>query len=92
MGWFDYFERRPYDWRDDDRTYKLLQAQGAKEGPEKYFVSLHRIYKPDSVQTEDGKLSASSLKGSFIFQKMLSAKGGDKLEILHAREDVGDGN
>lgn len=75
QGWFNYFERRPVGWRDDDRTYKLLQAQGVKAKPHQIFPSLQAIMRRDS----DNPIS--TLKGSAMFAKMLQAVGGDKLEL-----------
>jgi hypothetical protein len=67
-GWFAYFEKYPVEWRDDDRTYKLLKAQGAVEGlrPEKVFPSLETIY--NSKRT--------SLANSGLTPFLLKAKGG----------------
>jgi len=77
LGWYDYFERRPYGWRDDDRAAKIIQAQGVKEKAVNLFSSLKAIYNP---KVEDG-LGANSFKASMMFHKMLSAKGGDKLSL-----------
>jgi len=79
LGWFSYFEQRPAGWRDDDRTHKLLQAQGVKEKPWIIFPTLSSIYKP-SKATADG-ININNLKTSGLFQKLLSAKGGDKVSI-----------
>jgi hypothetical protein len=79
LGWFAYFETRPIGWRDDDRTVKLLQAQGVKEKAHKIFPSLEVIYKPRKKAGED--FDAAGLKSSVLFHKMLSAKGGDKLNL-----------
>jgi len=75
LKWISYLDQRPVDWRADDRTFKLLQAQGYKGKPEAAFQSLARIYRP--VISADGKMSANMIQGSAFFQKMLSAKGGD---------------
>lgn len=76
LGWFAYFEARPAGWREDDRTAKLLQAQGVKEKAYKLFPSLDAIYNSNKSDS-----ALSSLKGSTMFQKMMRAKGGDKLDI-----------
>lgn len=75
-GWNAYFERRPIDWRADDRAFKLLQAQGVKEKPWAVFTSLQNIYNPPS--SKDGTLSISNFRNSALFSQLLSAKGGDK--------------
>ncbi len=74
--WFVYLEKRPVGWRDDDRTFKLLQAQGVKEKPESIFPSLKPIYKPAEQFNAQG-VNMASLKHSALFTKMLGAKGGD---------------
>jgi hypothetical protein len=74
LKWFQYFERRPVGWREDDRTYKLLQAQGLKATPGVVFPSLKNLYNREKP--------LKGLKNSFFFQKLLSAKGGDRLDIL----------
>jgi hypothetical protein len=82
LGWFHYFERRPVDWRSDDRTFKVLQTQGVKEKPWTIFGSLDAIYNnKKTVQNEDGKISLQNLKSSGIFSKMMTAVGGDKLNL-----------
>jgi hypothetical protein len=80
IGWMAYFEARPYEWRADDRASKLIQAWGAKEKPWKIFPSLEPIYHPKKEINEDG-MDMSSLKGSFLFQKMMEAQGGDMVEL-----------
>jgi hypothetical protein len=76
LGWIDYFARRPPDWRDDDRAWKIMQASGAKGDAKKIFPSLAAVFKRDA---SEGALS--TLKGSALFHKMLSAKGGDTLDL-----------
>ncbi len=77
-GWHAYFERRPPEWRDDDRTAKLLQAQGAKSKPWELFPSLKNIY--NSLGSSDASSTAPrGLKGSLMGHLMLSSKGGEKL-------------
>ena len=77
LGWLSYLEQRPAGWQEDDRTFKLLQAQGVKEKGWNIFPSLNAIYnkKPEN---EEG-FSANGFKASLMFHKMLGAKGGDKL-------------
>jgi hypothetical protein len=83
LGWINYFEQRPYGWRDDDRAAKLMQAQGVKEKPWKIFSSLDAIYHAKPVNKDPNMISAANLKASPMFRKMLGAKGGDKLEIFN---------
>jgi len=80
LGWFDYFDRRPVDWRDDDRTYKYLQTQGVKEKPWKIFPTLNPIYNNNNKQeVEDGKTDMSSFKQSTLFTKLITAVNGDTI-------------
>jgi hypothetical protein len=77
VKWYAYFEKRPIGWREDDRAAKIIQSAGVKEKVWRLFPSLDKIYNP-------GKYADSpveTLKGSFLFHKMLSAKGGDKLDL-----------
>jgi hypothetical protein len=80
IGWMAYFEARPYEWRSDDRAAKLIQAWGAKEKPWKIFPSLEAIYHPKHAVNPDGT-DMASLKGSYLFQRMLQATGGDAIEL-----------
>jgi hypothetical protein len=81
LGWLEYFKARPVGWREDSRTSMIIRAFGVKVKPEDAFPSLKAISQYDGLEPEDRK--TSTLKRSFMFQKMLSAKGGDKLEALH---------
>jgi hypothetical protein len=77
LGWLEYFERRPIEWRSDDRTYKLLQAQGVKEKPGALFSSLRTIYnQPKSA--DSGKIN-NAFKESLLYQKLLNSVSGDKI-------------
>ena len=87
LGWIAYFDVRPIGWREDDRVFKLLQAQGLKLKPEAAFPSLKVIYSPGKPKTDnkpkpaDGRIDPKTFKGSSIFNRMLSASGGDKLDF-----------
>ncbi len=74
LNWLAYLNMRPVDWRDDDRTFKLLQAQGFKGKPQDVFMSLAVIYESQQV---DG--NTKGLVQSAFFQKMMSSKNGDRL-------------
>ena len=77
QGWYNYFERKPAGWREDDRTAKLMQAQGVKGKSWEIFPALKKIYYPDGNADE----GIRGLKGSFLFHQMMSSKGGDKLDL-----------
>jgi len=68
--WGQYFQRRPYGWRDDQRASVLLQAQGYKGKPEDVFHTLKQI--KDNIPAA----TISLPKGKFL-DMMLKAKGGD---------------
>jgi len=79
LGWMAYFERRPIGWREDDRTHKLLQAQGVKAKAVDIFPSLQALYsKP--AKKEGNKMDIKNFKGSLLYHKIMSAKGGDKID------------
>ena len=78
LKWLAYFERRPVDWRDDDRTYKLLQAQGVKARPTEIFASLAMMQK---IKDATPSNPLDTLKGSYLFSKILEAKGGERLNV-----------
>jgi len=75
LGWLDYFKRRPPGWRSDDRAWKIMQSNGSKGDGTKIFPALASIFRPS------GDDPMSNFKGSLMFHKMLSAKGGDKLDL-----------
>lgn len=77
LGWYAYLERRPLGWREDDRAAKQIQAAGVKEKVWNLFPSLDRIYNPNKF-AED---AVSTLKGSALWQKLMTAQGGDKLDL-----------
>ena len=82
LGWMAFFERRPTGWREDDRAFKLIQAQGFKGKPYEVFGSLEVIYNPPTLPTDVDGLNLKSLKRSKMFSNMLAAKGGDSLDLL----------
>lgn len=73
QGWMSYLDRRPVGWREDDRTYKLLRAWGTEAKPGELFPSLASVY---DRADED---RPATIKGSAFFQKVVTARGGEKL-------------
>lgn len=71
--WISYFEDRPVGWREDLRTAYTLQCLGEKRKPDEIFPSLKSL---------TSKPKENVLKGSYMLQKLLSAKSGDKLKVL----------
>lgn len=76
LGWIAYFDRRPIGWREDLRTSYIMGTFGDKRRPTEMFPSLATIY------ASSNQNAGTSLKGSLLFSRMLSAKGGDKLKAL----------
>ena len=70
MKWGDYFRKRPYGWREDQRTFMLLSAQGYKGSAEELFPTLRQL--KDNIPAEKKSLP----KGKFL-DLMLKAKDGD---------------
>jgi hypothetical protein len=79
LCWLEYFERRPYGWREDLRTAYIMRAFGVKEKSENIFPSVKAVM--DDCNKE--RAISSTLKGSSIFLKMLGAKNGEKLGVLN---------
>jgi hypothetical protein len=78
LKWIDYFDRRPFGWREDLRFAMIMQIAGDKRKPDQIYPSLAAIFKP--IEREENPLKG--IKGSKMFAGMLSAKGGHKLDIL----------
>jgi hypothetical protein len=82
LGWHDYFKRKPIGFAEDQRTYMLLAAQGVKQKAENLFPSLAQLQQNQQELKEEGRIEANNLRRSFVFTKLLGAKGGDKLDAL----------
>lgn len=76
--WFAYFERRPYGWREDDRTMKIMQSFGTKAKPGEVFASLAMMSEQRTELLPD-QVDSTNLKRSGFFSKLLTAKGGDAI-------------
>lgn len=77
MAWISYFDRRPIGWREDLRTAYIMRAFGDKRQPAEIFPSIAAIAsQPQKIDP------VSSLKKSFLFNKMLGARKGEKLDFL----------
>ena len=74
QGWLSYIEQRPIGWRDDLRFSMIFRALGDKRKPEDIFPSLKPIFSRSAPNL--------NLRNSAFFQKMMSAKGGDQLDLL----------
>jgi hypothetical protein len=70
LQWVNFFRRRPIGYREDQRTFLMLQAQGFKGKPEDVFASLKQM--KDNTPAEIKALP----KGLFL-DMMLKSKDGD---------------
>ncbi len=70
--WQKYLKKRPIGWREDLRTFYIMKSFGFEGRPESVFPSLNFSSNTDPI---------SSLKGSVLFKKMMSAVNGDRLEL-----------
>lgn len=73
IKWNMYFRDRPVGYRDDNRAYMLLRAQGVKANPEELFPTLGSIKKSSEAKTLPDQAVP---KGKFL-EKILAAKNGD---------------
>lgn len=90
LGWSLYFEERPVGWRDDDRTMKILQANGVKESADKLFASLAKIHNKaanNRIVAADGLMTHEDFRSSNLFAKLATAVGGDTLDIFKGNND-----
>lgn len=76
LKWHAYFEERPVGWREDFRTYRIMQSFGYKGKPEDVFES---IAKMKSAENRMKPSQVKGLKSSALFLKMMGAKKGDKI-------------
>lgn len=72
-NWMEYFKKRPYGWREDNRTYSIMRSFGVKEKPEAIFPTLAAL--------KENRSQRVNLKGSKMLSMMLKAKGGETLEL-----------
>jgi len=84
LGWFAYLEQRPVGWRSYEQTYAFLQTQGVKEKAWDIFPVLKAIYQPVKV----GSFDLRGFKGSVLFQKIQSAKGGETLDYEQLEKGI----
>jgi hypothetical protein len=73
QNWAKFFKKRPIGWRDDQRAYMLLSAQGVKASAENVFPTL-RMIKEDEINSQ--KPDHAIPKGKFL-NLIKKAKNGD---------------
>ena len=73
IGWFSYLSIRPVGWREDDRAYKLLLAQGVKGKPWDFFSSA-------AIMNENDKAAKCSLATSGFLSMLNESVGGAKIK------------
>jgi hypothetical protein len=80
LKWILFFKERPLGWREDQRTYMLLRAQGAKGKPEDFFPTL-RMLKQKEVERQIP--DQAKPKGKLLeMMQAANSKSKDKLEIF----------
>lgn len=72
-NWMRYLNNRPVGWRDDQRAFLQMKAQGVKGKPTDFFPSLKPIY--DQQSAADG-VNAPMPSGKFLAM-LNQATGGD---------------
>jgi len=72
LKWITFFHRRPVGWREDQRTFLLLKAQGYKGKGEDLFTTL-RLIKEANENIDNHNVVP---RGKFL-SRMLTAVGGD---------------
>jgi hypothetical protein len=72
--WTNYFKKYPIGWREDMRAFKIMKSNGSK-------ITLEQAF-PNLAEMSSARTPVESLKGSMLHKKLLSAKGGDKLDFL----------
>jgi hypothetical protein len=73
LTWIEFFKRRPIGWREDQRAYMLLRAQGVKESAESIFPTLRMI----SEANERDIINDRAVPKGKVLEMMLKAKNGD---------------
>jgi len=75
LGWFDYFSRRPPDWKDDLRTYYIMSSGMGqlKQKAEDIFPSIRAVKKDEEQEREEGAKLLNSLKASPFGITLLNA-------------------
>jgi hypothetical protein len=80
--WHAYFQRRPYEWRDDVRAYSVMSSFGVKQKASDIFPSLKALNESQQTLAED-MIDSANLRRSSMFSRMLSARNGDTLGALN---------
>lgn len=76
LKWVSFFKARPVGWRDDQRTFMLLKAQGAKGNSEDMFPALRAMKIYSEEQMHKAEDDTALPKGKFL-DMMLKARNGD---------------
>jgi hypothetical protein len=74
-GWFEYFQRRPPGWQEDQRTAMVVNAFGAKKKPEELFPSLK------SMRRAEERANAGNSRRLSVAQQFMM-KFGDRFPQL----------
>lgn len=77
VKWIEFFKRRPPGWREDQRAYMLLRAQGVKEKAENLFPTLKML----AVSKEESQVPDRAVPQGKFLELMKKAKGGDGYKV-----------
>lgn len=78
QGWLAYFQKRPPGWREDLRTFRIMQAFGTSAKAHEVFHSLQLMQEADR-QDPGAAMSAETLKSSAVYQFMQMSVNGDRI-------------
>ena len=73
LKWVDFFKSRPIGWREDQRTFMLLKAQGIKGSADSIFPTLKSLKVKEENKNQPDRAVP---KGKFL-ELMTKARGGD---------------
>lgn len=80
--WIQFFQLRPYGWREDNRAFKIMSSSGNLEKGStgaKYFASLSLM---EEAERKERASRPVPTRGSHFHSLLMKAKGGDKPEFL----------
>jgi len=67
LGWYEYLDKRPAGWREDQRAALIMMSFGVKSTPDKLFSSLAKMKSAAVAVSDDGTVSIESFKQSGVF-------------------------
>jgi len=77
LGWQNYFDHKPYGYREDIRAYRIMMAFGNKlPKAEDLFESIAAVKK-----RADERSAGQKLAGSKMLAMIMTARGGDAIPL-----------